>query len=189
MKLYALMDEESLRLRGWSMERFIERSLSLGAELLQYRNKIDNPELVEKKLKIAVSLFSGRVIVNDYPELANICGGVHLGQEDLLYYGSDLKDALKLVRKKAGSESWIGISTHNEEEILKANELDIDYIGLGACRATGTKKEASVLGIEKIKKLAALSTHPVAVIGGVRLDDRIEGADYLVIGSALYYED
>jgi len=37
-----------------------------------------------------------------------------------------------------------GVSTHNLDEIVQANALNIDYIGLGAYRPTNTKKEAQV---------------------------------------------
>ena len=185
MRLYALLDETSLQKRGWSHERFVERAVTHGAKLLQYRNKDEDIELVREKLEAVVSLFPGRVIVNDYPELAPLCGGVHVGQEDLLRYGKKPEDAIGALRRLVGG-GWIGLSTHNEDEILVANKLDIDYIGLGACRATGTKDDAAVLGMEKISKLASFSKHLVAVIGGVRLDDVISNAAYIVVGSALY---
>jgi thiamine-phosphate pyrophosphorylase len=79
----------------------------------------------------------------------------------------------------------IGLSTHNKEEIEAANLLDLDYIGLGAYRATNTKEDAAPLQ-EKLDALAALSRHPVAAIGGVRFDDEFEHVAYRVISGALY---
>ena len=131
MKLYALLDEESMIRYGWSLERFVRRASALGAEIIQYRNKSGDMELAASRL------------------------------EEL-------------------------VSTHNETEISEANTLEIDYIGLGACRSTGTKSDANVLGIERVSALASLSTHPVAAIGGVRLDDAIPNITYHVIGSGLY---
>ena len=66
-----------------------------------------------------------------------------------------------------------------------ANLLDLDYIGLGAYRATNTKEDAAPLQ-EQLDDLAALSKHPVAAIGGVRFDDMFENVSYRVISSALY---
>jgi thiamine-phosphate pyrophosphorylase len=60
--------------------------------------------------------------------------------------------------------------------------LDIDYIGLGAYRPTNTKNVTSIGG-ETLLEIAKLSTHPVAIIGGVRLDDNIPNIKYKVIGS------
>ena len=75
----------------------------------------------------------------------------------------------------------LGLSTHNKEEILKANKMDLDYIGLGAYRPTTTKNVSSIGG-EELLKIAKLSIHPVAIIGGVRLDDELD-VKYKVIGS------
>ncbi len=186
MKLYALLDEASILRHKWSIERFLERAASLGAKIVQYRNKIDDCGVIEKRLSDIVSLFDGRVIVNDYPELAVICGGVHVGQDDLKRYGASAQEAVSKLRSMVGKECWIGISTHNEKEIVQANSLEIDYIGLGACRATGTKMDADVLGVKKVSYLASLSRHPVAAIGGVRLDDEIPNVTYHVVGSGLY---
>ncbi|NPA11571.1 MAG: thiamine phosphate synthase, partial [Epsilonproteobacteria bacterium] len=78
-------------------------------------------------------------------------------------------------------KGMVGLSTHNKDEVLEANSYPLSYIGLGAYRPTSTKDTTNILG-EKILEIAKLSTHPVAIIGGVRLDDEIE-CEYKVIGS------
>ncbi|WP_456322515.1 thiamine phosphate synthase [Hydrogenimonas sp.] len=186
MKLYALCDEESLKKRGVSPEEFVAKAKSKGATILQYRNKIDSPKRVEIRLKNIVSIFEGKVIVNDYPEFAYLCDGVHIGQEDLARYGSTSQRAIEKLRNIVGSKRWIGLSTHDKDEIECANGLDIDYIGLGALRATSTKPDANVLGRARLEELAGISSHPVAAIGGVRLNDTIKNVTWLVAGSALY---
>ncbi|HFU76529.1 MAG TPA: thiamine phosphate synthase, partial [Arcobacter sp.] len=82
------------------------------------------------------------------------------------------------------SNKIFGLSTHNEKEILEANSFELDYIGLGAYRQTNTKDVSTILG-DKASYLAKISTHPVGVIGGVRIDDVIEDVSYYVIGSDL----
>ncbi len=186
MKLYALLDRTLLDRKGWTIERFVERAERLGAELLQYRDKEGDVSRVARALEVIGPRFAGRLIVNDHPELADLCDGVHLGQEDLARYGRTPEAAVAAVRQIVGEKRWIGLSTHNEAEIERANDLAIDYIGLGACRGTATKKEAHVLGCEAVARLAALSRHPVAAIGGVRLDDEIPHVTWGVVGSALF---
>jgi len=89
-----------------------------------------------------------------------------------------------MIREKIG-EKILGLSTHNQKEVEEANTLNIDYIGLGAYRQTDTKSEAKVLG-EDIFKIAKLSKHKVAIIGGVTLDDKFgDEIYYSVIGSGL----
>ena len=108
-----------------------------------------------------------------------------MGQEDIRKYSDDLIEAVKILRKKIGSK-LLGLSTHDKDEILEANTLDLDYIGLGAYRATNTKSEAHVGGTTLIEA-ASHSKHPVGMIGGVRLDDKFEEPIvYNVIGSGLY---
>ena len=70
-------------------------------------------------------------------------------------------------------------------EILEANKLYLDYIGLGAYRATNTKDVLNVLG-DNISYLAQISKHPVGAIGGVKIDDDIEHVSYNVIASGLF---
>ena len=111
--------------------------------------------------------------------------GLHIGQDDIRAYSNDLAEAVKQIRLKLGRKV-LGLSTHNKEEILEANSLDLDYIGLGAYRATHTKTEANVGG-KALIEAAKYSTHPVGMIGGVTLEDVFEKPiHYNVIGSGLY---
>lgn len=127
----------------------------------------------------------GTLIINDTVELIAYVDGLHIGQEDIRNYSSNLNDAVANIRKKIGKKI-LGLSTHNKKEILESNYLDIDYIGLGAYRATKTKSEANVGGSELID-IASYSTHPVGIIGGVTLLDTFEDPiHYKVIGSGLY---
>ena len=130
-------------------------------------------------------MYDGIVIVNDTIELIDYADGLHIGQEDIRAYSDDLVDAVKKIRHIIGRK-LLGLSTHNKEEILEANTLDIDYIGLGAYRATHTKSEANVGG-KALIEAASHSTHPVGMIGGVVLEDAFdEPIRYKVIGSGLY---
>jgi len=184
-KIYALLDEETLQSKGWSINQFINRAKSKGAKILQYRNKNGSLKEIEGRLKEIVSLFDGVVIVNDYLQLAYLCDGLHIGQEDLKNFGDTPYEAVLNIREKLGTFKWLGLSTHNEDEIKIANELPLNYIGLGAYRDTKTKSDAKILG-DKLPKLAKLSRHLVAAIGGVRLDDKIANVEYLVVGSGMY---
>ncbi len=181
-KLYALLDFDSLQRRGYSLEKFLP--LLKDAALLQYRDKTNPPEIQKQNLLFLKRHFHNPVLINDRLELAKYCDGLHLGQEDLLRYGANGAEAAAYVRQRLG-EKLFGLSTHDREEILEANTLPLDYIGLGAYRATGTKKDACVLG-EKLPELALYSSYPVAAIGGVKKDEIIENVTYNVVGSGLY---
>jgi thiamine-phosphate pyrophosphorylase len=129
--------------------------------------------------------YDGLLIINDSIELIDYADGLHIGQEDIRKYSYDLSEAVTMVRQKIGRKQ-LGLSTHNKEEILEANRLDLDYIGLGAYRATNTKSEANVGG-NTLLEAASHSLHPVGIIGGVTLEDDFkEPIVYKVIGSGLY---
>lgn len=129
--------------------------------------------------------YQGTLIINDAIELIEYADGLHIGQEDIRAYAYDLGDAVQMIRRKIGRKQ-LGLSTHNKEEILEANSLDVDYIGLGAFRATHTKSEVNVGG-KALIEVASYSTHPVGMIGGVILNDDFEKPIvYKVIGSGLY---
>jgi thiamine-phosphate pyrophosphorylase len=89
------------------------------------------------------------------------------------------------IRENIGQEKLFGISTHDEKEVIQANKMDLNYIGLGAFKQTLTKDVTNLLG-DTLDTLAVNSKHKVAAIGGVKLDDKFKNVTYLVIGSGLY---
>jgi len=183
--IYALIDKEGLSLRGLSIEEFSQKIQFLNIPIAQYRNKIGSLDEKKEDLERIKKYYKGILIINDTVDLIAYADGLHVGQEDIRLYGNDLDKAVVNIRKKISSK-LLGLSTHNRKEILEANNLDIDYIGLGAYRGTKTKADAKVLGDEALE-LAKLSNHPVGLIGGVKLDDDFDTQiTYLVIGSDLY---
>ena len=185
MKLYALCDEGLLQRYGKSLEEFVAIAKREGAEVIQYRDKRGNKELIKKRLIALRALYDGYLIINDYYDLAPFCDGVHLGQEDMASIDPNKAKAIKLLRKSIGADKILGLSTHSKEEVLEANGLDLNYIGLGAYRATSTKEGSLQILGDKLDSIAAHSRHLVAAIGGVRRSDRFKNVHYLAIGSGL----
>jgi len=183
--IYALLDKDSLLKRGLSLEYIAKKIELLNIPIAQYRNKFGTLKEKKEDLLIIKRYFSGKLIINDTIELINFADGLHIGQDDIREFNSNLKKAIEIIRDKIGKK-LLGLSTHNYKEITEANNLDLDYIGLGAYRGTATKEDAKVLG-DKALELAKESKHPVGLIGGVRLDDKFEKEiTYRVIGSDLY---
>ena len=192
MALYALLDFDTLQKYNISIKDFCLTSKGLKAKILQYRDK--NSSLEEKKQRLLEikKYWKKPLIINDTLELLPFCDGIHIGQEDLQYLcekfnisSFELITALhngKLHTPHSTLKTKIvGLSTHNKEEILKANKLPLSYIGLGAYRPTKTKDTSNVLG-EKVIELIKYSYHPVAVIGGIKIYDKIP-AKFKVVGS------
>jgi thiamine-phosphate pyrophosphorylase len=185
MRLYALCDQDLLDSKGISLEDYIELAKAQNAEILQYRNKNADIAFIKQQLIKIRKIFEGFLIVNDTYELIEFCDGVHVGQSDLKSIDEDIFKAVKILRDVVGDDKILGISTHNEAEVIQANEMDLNYIGLGAFRDTNTKKDISgVLG-DKLDDIASKSKHFVGAIGGVKLDDKFLHVRYHVIGSGL----
>lgn len=184
--LYVLCDYETLLKKKISLENFVDLCKKKDVKIVQYRDKISSIEEQKKNLLYLKSSLNIPIIINDKIELIDFADGLHVGQEDLQAIHKDKKLAVKLIRLKI-KDKLLGLSTHNELEILEANELALDMIGLGAYKATSTKDVSTILG-SKISYLAKISKHPVCAIGGVKMDDIIENIRFNVVGSG-FYED
>ncbi|MBN2721195.1 MAG: thiamine phosphate synthase [Campylobacterales bacterium] len=183
--IYALIDKETLEKKSVSLADLLKNINNIKATILQYRNKVDSLEEIRSDLVFIRSHYQGKIIINDRIELIEYADGLHVGQEDLYEFSSDPQISIEKIREQIGHK-LLGLSTHNIDEILVANELDVDYIGLGAYRTTGTKADAQVYG-DELLHAAKHSKHPVALIGGVRMDDIFdESITYKVVGSGLY---
>lgn len=101
------------------------------------------------------------LIINDHVDIA--CevdaDGVHLGQDDCA-----LNEA-----KKHAPELFVGISTHNMEEAMGAQDGGADYINIGPIYATQTKSlPFPALGTEILKEIPPLLHIPFTVMGGIK---------------------
>ncbi len=114
-----------------------------------------------KALKTVLAPFSIPLIINDNIDLAIEldADGVHLGQTD----GCPIT-----ARQRLGSQKIIGISIDSIENLLIANQLPIDYVGIGAIFPTYNKNNvATVWGLEGLSHLSSISKHPIIAIGGI----------------------
>ena len=203
MALYALLDFDTLQKYNISIEDFCKTAKGLKAKILQYRDKNSSLEEKKKRISIIKKHWHKPLIINDNIELLEYVDGIHIGQEDLKdlckKFGLNEFEIIKKIKNGEwrvengkfkfinsqfsilNSQFIIGLSTHNKEEILKANRLPLSYIGLGAYRPTSTKDTSNILG-DKIINLIKYSYHPVAVIGGVKIYDKIP-SKFKVVGS------
>ena len=184
--LYVLCDYETLLKRNITLEKFVNLCKKSNVKIVQYRDKISSLQEQKTNLLYLKSQLNIPIIINDKIELIEFADGLHIGQEDLQAINKDKKLAIKLIRLKI-KDKLLGLSTHNEIEILEANELHLDMIGLGAYKNTSTKDVSTILG-DRISYLAKISKHPVCAIGGVKINDIIENIRFNVVGSG-FYED
>jgi thiamine-phosphate pyrophosphorylase len=84
---------------------------------------------------------------------------VHLGQDDL-----SVPDARRVV----GDELWVGLSTHNVEQVAAADQTSADYIAIGPVFATSSKANPDpVIGIAGVRAAKRLTGKPLVAIGGI----------------------
>ena len=185
--LYVLCDYETLLKKNITLENFLEILKKYDVKLLQYRDKVSDLELQKQNLIFLKQNLNIPIIVNDKVELIDYADGLHVGQDDVLKIHKDKNLAIKLLRKIVKNK-LLGLSTHNELEILEANNFELDMIGLGAYKTTNTKDISNILG-EKLQYLSKISKHPVCAIGGVKVDDIIKNTKFNCVGSAILNEN
>lgn len=182
--LYLILDE-SWASRCSLLEVLCEAG-EAGVKLVQYRNKTGSMKqayVAAHTLRRAAAEWTMVFIVNDRCDLALAveADGVHLGQTDL---------SVLLARKVVGNTMFIGVSTHNPEQVRIAAEEGADYLGFGPIFSTRTKaNHAPVVGIEGISGIRGLTTLPVVAIGGITPDSvpalRSAGANGVAVASAI----
>lgn len=188
-KLYPILDAGLLAARGHDVRWAAEQMRTAGVELLQYRDKSGSPQSILQNAAAVREAFAGtncRLILNDRADLAVLAdwGGVHVGQGDL-----PPDDARRVV----GAARWVGVSTHNDEQVQLANATSADYVAVGPIFATGTKLDAEpVIGLDGVRRARALTSKPIVAIGGITRKNAqsvIEaGADSVALISALFVE-
>ncbi len=99
--------------------------------------------------------------MNDRADLCLAAGfdGVHLGQDDLSPEGA---------RKVIGTDLWLGVSTHNPEQLVQADQSTADYLAIGPVFSTRSKANPDpVIGLEGVRRARALTRKPLVAIGGI----------------------
>jgi len=186
-RLYAILDVDLLP--GNDAWRYAARELAAGGvTLLQYRNKSGTARQVLEQARELKSQLGDRVklMMNDRSDLclAADFDGVHVGQDDLSPAG---------VRQVIGPKRWLGISTHNPEQVRQADQTSADYVAIGPVFATSTKSNPDpVVGLEGVRQARALAHKPVIAIGGISRDNARSvidaGADSIAVISDLLRE-
>ncbi len=188
-RLYPIIDQGLLERRAVSVGRVAEDLKAAGVMLVQYRNKVGEPDSILRHASVMWEVFDGsgcRLMMNDHADLVEAAGfgGVHVGQGDL---------SPEEARRVVGAKRWVGVSTHNDEQVRIANETIADYVAVGPVFATGTKIDAEpVIGLDGVRRARALTGKPIVAIGGItRENARIvmdAGADSVAVISGLFAE-
>lgn len=152
--------------KGRTNIQVVTEMIAAGIKVIQYREKDkSSKEMYEECLAIRKLTQEAEVtfIVNDRLDLALAvdADGLHLGQDDL---------PIEIARNLLGPEKILGLSTHSQEEAIKAEESGIvDYIGVGPIFDTETKKDAGKgLGLAYLEYVSQNIKLPFVAIGGIK---------------------
>jgi thiamine-phosphate pyrophosphorylase len=179
--LYAILDA-SPNLPSESVAAIAEQLAEAGVQLIQLRAKHASARSLFEMSSRLVSHLNGcgvHIIVNDRPDIASMAGaaGVHVGQEDL---------AVEAARKICPRPLWVGVSTHNLEQLQAADRTSADYIAVGPIFATGSKENPDpVVGIDFLRAARRITQKTLVAIGGITVESASEvyraGADSIAV--------
>lgn len=186
-RLYALLDANCFPDTAGLMDA-AQKLSAAGVKLIQYRNKSGNARVMLEQARELRRIFPKgqnqsqnphpvakdvtrvghpipdncvRLVMNDRADLclAADFDGVHVGQDDL---------SPDSVRRIIGPECWLGVSTHNPEQLREADLTSADYLAIGPVFATSSKEKPDpVVGLEGVRRARALTRKPLVAIGGI----------------------
>lgn len=166
-RLYAILDH-SCFVDEQDLWQAAEELSSAGVTLVQYRNKSGNARQMldqasELKRRLGDKI---KLIMNDRADLcvAADFDGLHVGQEDLCPMA-----ARRIIGSGAeGKQRWLGVSTHNPEQLAEADKTSADYLAIGPVFATTSKMNPDpVVGLEGVRRARQLTSKPLVAIGGI----------------------
>lgn len=158
--LYPVISEEFCGNR--SIYEVLGELIKGGIKIVQLRQKKVSKQILYKQaLEFRKITKKNNVclIINDHIDIALAveADGVHLGQDDLPC----------IAARKISPELIIGVSTHNKDEIIRAESDGASYINIGPIFSTKTKEVGiDPLGIGYLKN--TVTKLPFSVMGGIK---------------------
>lgn len=178
--LYAITDNHLIPPESMLMQ--VEKALTGGARMLQYRDKSSDFQVKKMQAEGLLKLCRKAaipLIINDDVELAQCIGadGVHLGRED---------PQLESSRHILGPKAIIGISCYNDFELaLRAEQSGANYVAFGRFFASTTKPRAVAASIDLLRRARRELKIPTVAIGGITPENGgalvAAGADMLAV--------
>ncbi|MBZ5656823.1 MAG: thiamine phosphate synthase [Acidobacteriia bacterium] len=161
-RLYPIVDPSCFPNSG-ALLLAAEALVAAGCTLIQYRNKQGNArQMLDEARELRARLGqSVKLIMNDRADLCLAAGfdGLHVGQDDL---------SPEAARRIVGTDRWLGVSTHNPEQLAMADLTSADYLAIGPVFATQSKANPDPLvGAAGVRRARELTHKPLVAIGGI----------------------
>jgi thiamine-phosphate pyrophosphorylase len=171
---------------GRPLEEIVLKAVLGGVTVVQLREKtLTTREFVDLSVRIRDLLrpYSVPLMINDRIDVALAVNaqGVHIGQQDMPY---------RRARRLMGPEAIIGLSVESRDQVLEAEELDVDYLGVSPIFSTPTKTDTLIeWGLDGLEWVRQHSRHPLVAIGSLNADNAADvirtGADGIAVVSAI----
>ncbi|GAA5848789.1 hypothetical protein JCM8547_006346 [Rhodosporidiobolus lusitaniae] len=145
----------------------LEQALKGGVTVVQIREKdVDGGEFYEvaRRSKQVCDKYNVPLFINDRLDIAVLLKAhLHVGQSDL---------PARLARQLLGPDALLGVSVNTAREMqLVLDEGVADYVGIGPCFGTQTKKNLNPImgprGVRDILQVLGESEVKAVVIGGI----------------------
>jgi thiamine-phosphate pyrophosphorylase len=169
-----------------SLEDVAHQALVGGAVCIQLREKDASTRFFvdeARKMKALTERFHVPLIINDRIDVALASGadGIHIGQDDMPYAEA---------RRLMGPDAIIGLSVETWDDVVGAEVLDVDYLGVSPIFETPTKTDTREnWGFAGLARIKAYSRHTLVAIGGMNASNAREavmaGADAIAVVSAI----
>lgn len=148
----------------------ILKALNAGIKLIQFRaHNLHKNEYFHcaKKIYTLCRDYNSKLFLNtssiDYLEhkAYEFSYGLHLTTTELMSFDLDMFDA----------EFSISASVHNERELKKAEQCNLDFVVLSPVKNTRSHPNSVPIGWNMFKQLTEIATMPVYALGGMTHED------------------
>ena len=184
-RIYAIADVEALH--PTPLPAAVRDMAEAGIQWIQVRaKKLSGGELCRQVEECCRALEGSgvRLWVDDRADVAALfpVAGLHVGQTDL---------PPAAARRVVGDEMWIGLSTHDEEQLRAADtDPEVDVIAVGPVfPTTGKASPDPVVGLDFLRRARGLTAKPLVAIGGIDSGNIAEvvaaGADAVAVIGAV----
>ncbi|GAA5939940.1 bifunctional hydroxyethylthiazole kinase/thiamine-phosphate diphosphorylase [Sporobolomyces koalae] len=145
----------------------LDLALQGGVTIVQIREKdVDGAEFYEvaRRSKEVCDRYDVPLLINDRLDIAVLLScGLHVGQDDL---------PATLARRLLGPDAILGVSVNTPAELqIVLDEGVADYVGIGPCFGTQTKKNLNPImgprGVRDVLEVLGSSPVKAVVIGGI----------------------